>query len=59
MKAEVLRDQLAHIDASGFGAEDADLEGLSVHQAHGRRSQRDYDGPFVFSLCMGDSELAP
>ena len=38
VEAEVLGDQLAHVDASGFGAEDADLEGLGVHQAHrGRR----------------------
>ena len=35
MKAEVLGDQLAHVDAGGLGAEDADLEGLGVHQAHG------------------------
>ena len=38
VEAEVLGDQLAHVDADGFGAEDADLEGLSVHQAHRRGS---------------------
>jgi hypothetical protein len=59
MKAEVLRDELAHVDACGLGAEYADLEILSVHQAHRRRSQRDHDGTFVFGLSMGDSELAP
>jgi hypothetical protein len=35
VEAEVLGDQLAHVDAYGLCAEDADLEGLGVHQAHG------------------------
>jgi histidinol phosphatase-like PHP family hydrolase len=59
MEAEILRDELAHVDAGGFGAEDTDLEILSVHQSHRRRSQRDHNGTFVFSLSMSDSELAP
>ena len=59
MMAEVLGDVFAHIDTCGFGAEDADVEVLRVHQTHGRRRQGDYDGPVFFSLRVGDGELAP
>jgi hypothetical protein len=59
MKAEVLGDVFAHIDTCGFGAKDADLEVLRVHQAHGRGRQRNYDRPVFFGLRVGDGKLAP
>lgn len=59
MVAEILGDVLAHIDASGFGAEDADLEVLGVHQTHGRGRQGDYDGLVLFGLSVGNGEFAP
>ena len=59
MEAEILRDVFAHVDACGFGAKDADLEILRVHQAHGRGRQGDYDRPVFFGLRVGDGELAP
>ena len=59
MVAEVLGDIFAHIDTCGFGTEDADLEVLCVHQAHGRGRQRDYNGPVFFGLRVGDGKLAP
>ena len=59
MVAEVLGDVFAHIDTCSLSAEDADVEVLRVHQAHGGGRQGDHDGPIFFGLRMGDGELAP
>lgn len=59
MVAEVLGDFLAHVDADGFGAEDADLEILSGHQAHRGWCQRYHDGLVLLGLGVSYGELAP
>jgi hypothetical protein len=54
-----MRDELAHVDTGGFGAEDADLKGLGVHQAHRGWGQGDDDGSLGGGLGVSDGEFAP
>lgn len=59
MMAEVLSDYLTHIQTSCFCAEDADLEGLRLHEAQWRRGQRNDNRAIRLSLRLRDSEFAP